>query len=369
MINSNLILAFGLSLALTPEAVVFESLSSNSMDAEFVDLDGDGDLDLVVAGEHAPNSVLEATDSGFVRTDFPASTSDSEDIAIADFNGDGHLDLVFAAEDNRQSELFLGAGALKFTGPLTPFPEATSNAVITLDVNLDGYADLLFGNAGQNLLLLGNGSGGFTDGTEERLPARIDVTQDVEAADIDADGDLDLVFANEDDNRVLRNDGSGHFFDIDVACLPLRGGTEETREADFGDVDGDGDLDLFFANVDFREQGSGRNRLLLNDGRGCFTDDSGRWITRPSRKTLDIDWFDVNEDGRLDALLANFEGVEVLINTPEGLVAETGRRLSDLSHVPAVDVEVLSIDGALMLFIANFQGADRLIPLDSGASE
>jgi len=364
--TNGLVLIFALILGAVPEATLFESLSSNSMDAEFVDLDGDGDLDLVVAGEHAPNSVLEATDSGFVRTGFPASTSDSEDIAIADFNGDGHLDLVFAAEDNRQSELFLGAGALQFTGPFTPFPEGTSNAVITLDADSDGHPDLLFGNAGQNLLLLGDGEGAFIDATDARLPARIDVTQDVEAADIDGDGDLDLVFANEDDNRVLRNDGSGRFSDIGAVCLPLREGTEETREADFGDVDGDGDLDLFFANVDFREQGSGRNRLLLNDGSGCFTDGSARWITGPSRKTLDVDWFDVNADGRLDALLANFEGVEVLINTPEGLVAETGRRLSDLSHVPAVDVEVLSIDETLMLFIANFQGADRLIPLDAG---
>ncbi|MEN1729069.1 MAG: FG-GAP-like repeat-containing protein, partial [Pseudomonadota bacterium] len=90
MMNS-LLLASVLVLGAAPEAAVFDSLSSNSMDAEFVDLDGDGDLDLVVAGEYAPNAVLEQTDAGFVAAAFPASTSDSEDIAIADFNGDGHL--------------------------------------------------------------------------------------------------------------------------------------------------------------------------------------------------------------------------------------------------------------------------------------
>jgi hypothetical protein len=364
-----MILVLGLMIGVFPGELVFESLSSNSMDAEFADLDGDGDLDLVVAGEFAPNSVFEATEGGFVATEFPSSNSDSEDIAIADFNGDGHLDLVFAAEDNRRSELFTGTGSLRFTGPLHPFPEATSNAVIALDANGDGRPDLLFGNAGQNLLLLGDGLGGFVDETGNRLPARVDITQDVEAADIDGDGDLDLVFANEDDNRILRNDGRGSFSDIEARCLPLRDGTEETREADFGDVDGDGDLDLFFANVDFREAGSGRNRLLLNDGSGCFTDASADWITRPSRKSLDVDWVDVNADGRLDVILANFEGVEVLINRPEGLVAETGRRLSDRSHVPAVDVEAIVIDGELHVFIANFQGADRLLPTGNFTEE
>lgn len=71
-------------------------LDGPTMDARPVDVDADGDLDLVLAMEFAPN-VLLLNDGTGRFTDasdrLPRTRHDSEDIAAADFDGDGDPDL------------------------------------------------------------------------------------------------------------------------------------------------------------------------------------------------------------------------------------------------------------------------------------
>ena len=207
------------------------------------------------------------------------------------------------------NELYLNDGDGTFTDAGHRLPvTGTSNAVVVEDLTGDGVPDVLIGNNGQNVFLVGEGEGGFLDGTSERLPPRDDVTQDLELGDVDGDGDLDLVVGNEDDNRLLLNDGEGRLRDAPRDWLPLRAAAEETREADFGDVDADGDLDLVFANVGaFVEGAELRNRLLLNDGRGRFTDVTLDRLPRDSDHSFDADFLDVDRDGDLDLVTANAE--------------------------------------------------------------
>lgn len=80
-------------------------LDANSMDVEAVDLDADGDLDLLIAVEFRDNLIL--LNDGSARFSFPEAMAafadkyhDSEDAAIADFNRDGRPDVVFVSEDD-----------------------------------------------------------------------------------------------------------------------------------------------------------------------------------------------------------------------------------------------------------------------------
>ncbi|MFV8819649.1 FG-GAP repeat domain-containing protein [Haliea sp. E17] len=290
----------------------WRDLQQLSMDVAAADFDGDGDPDLLVASEFRPNIYLVNDGSGHFSNQsgrIPRSAHDSEDIGVADLDGDGDLDVVIVSEDDRTNELYLNDGRGNFHAAGERLPVAgVSNAVLVLDLDGDGDADMVIGNNGQNTLLINDGSGMFRDETASRLPARADTTQGVAAGDLNGDGYSDLVFANEDANRILLNDGGGRFRDAPPATLPLRAEPEESREVALGDVDGDGDLDIFFANVEAFVAGALRqNRLLLNDGKGQFSDATAN-LPPDSDRSFTGTLFDIDHDGDLDILTGNANG-------------------------------------------------------------
>ena len=343
------------------------SLGGNSMDAEVADLDDDGDLDVVVATEFRPNIILINDGSGGFTDQsaerLPQKNFDSEDIAIADFSCDGHPDIIFVSEDNQTNEYYINDGNGFFVDAGDRMiVSGTSNAVLAYDVDDDGDPDLLIGNAGQNVVLINDGVGNFTEGTSGRLPTVNDITQDLELGDVDDDGDLDLLVGNEDQNRLLFNNGQG-IFQENAGSIPLRSGREETREADLADVDGDGDLDIFFANVDFQSGTALLNRLLLNDGSGNFTDASDQ-IPQTRYHTVDADFADIDKDDDLDLLIGNGfgGGVQVWINDGAGTFSdETNRYIPAMQSIDVIDLELFTMNGGRYLYVCGFRAADMLL--------
>jgi len=350
-----------------------------SMDAHPIDVEGDGDLDLLVAIERGPNLLLindgagRFTDESATR--IPQIVRDSEDIGVADLDGDGDPDVAIVSEDDRVNEMYFNRGDGTFTDEGARWPiEGTSNAVVIGDVDGDGDPDLVVGNAGQNALLLNSGSGRFTDRTASHLPATEDVTQDLELGDVDGDGDLDLLVGNEDRNRLLINDGTGGFTDESASRLPARG-QEETREADFGDVDGDGDLDVVFANTQFSVlQAVRQNRLLINDGTGYFTDGTDARLPRDGDLTVDADFVDLDGDGDLDLVLGNSmreggsggtvgERFAVYLNDGTGVFTVTRWVLPRTVVGNGFDIEAADFngDGRVDLYFCSRIGLDRLV--------
>ena len=282
--------------------------NSNSMDVEAADLDGDGDLDIVLANEFQANVLLFNDGTGHFTNvtsgRLPGVTNDSEDIGIADLDGDGDPDLVFASEDNQIHELYLNNGTGTFTSqPL--LPNSTANAVLVQDITGDGRPDIFLGNAGQNQVYVNLlNVTQLSNQTSQRLPVINDVTQDLKLADVDGDGDLDLFAGNEDQNRLLINDGTGIFTDESLTRLP-QGVNMETRKATFADVDGDGDLDVFLSNVAWIQGKNPQDRLYLNDSTGHFTDATATHLPAEMKFTLDAAFVDADLDGDLDLIKAH----------------------------------------------------------------
>ena len=351
------------------------SLGGNSMDANTGDIDNDGDLDIVIAGEFIPNILLINDGDGLFADEsaarLPQVVHDSEDVGIADFDMDGDPDIIFVSEDDQVNELYFNDGDGFFTDVSSRLPvTGTSNAVLAVDVNNDSIPDILIGNQGQNIVLINDGNGFFTNETSQRLPANTNTTQDLEWGDIDNDGDDDLLEGNENGNRLLLNDGDGFFTDVTVNQLPLPPAGEETREADFGDVDADGDLDIFFANVTFSQGKQSQNRLLLNDGSGFFTDVTSTNLPALLSNTADGDFIDVDIDGDLDILTAQaFDGTyQALLNDGTGLF--TDRTNEVFLPVPTgngIDVEAADFNGddLLDLYLTGFQQTDYLFLAES----
>jgi FG-GAP-like repeat len=347
------------------------ALGGRSMSAYAVDIDKDRDLDLIIANEHEPNILLlndgkgKFTDATAER--LPHAYHDSEEIAVSDFDGDGDLDIVFASEDDGVHEFYLNNGKGFFKDASDRIPITShANAVLAIDLDQDGDQDLIFGNAGAEIALINDGKGFFKDESATRLPKHQDTTQDLDAGDIDGDGDLDLVLGNEDGNKLWLNDGKGFFKDVSAEQLPLDGINEETRQATLGDVDGDKDLDIVFANVDFRKGKNRQNRLLINDGKGFFKDETTLRLPKQELHSLDADLADIDRDGDLDLLVANAfgAGFQFFINDGKGFFTEQTQAIfAEKMPLDAIETEVADFngDGLLDIYICNFRGSDKLL--------
>lgn len=343
--------------------------NGRTMDSELADLDGDTDLDLVLASEFGQNAVLYWDGGRFVHAPSAITQGkrhDTEDIAVADFDGDTRPDIVFVAEDDQTNELYLNAGDGTFRDESARLTlTGVSNAVLALDIDTDGDIDLLIGNNGPNFLLLNDGNANFTDASAERLPQQSDITQDIEAADLNGDGHLDLVFANEGSNRVLINDGKGFFTDETEARIGIRP-REETREVAIGDVDGDGDHDLVFANVAWTGSDP-RDKLLINDGAGKFTE--SRSFPSDEAFSVDADLADVDRDGDLDIVTANIGPganvpIRVYLNDGKGSFTNaTSDFAPPTGFIHGIDVECADLngDGAIDFYIANHVSYDAIL--------
>lgn len=240
-----------------------EALSSS--DAQFGDVDDDGDLDIVI------------NDAG------------------ADFlGGSGGLARLYT---NDGSGSFTEAGPGAFPVPAQVAPTAVRFVDMDGDWDLDFLAAAL---GGGHVLMLNDGAGLFTDASGV-LPGTGASVYEFEPADLDADTDADLFVLG------LSSLEEGGFVNdlIPGGTLALAAGStvggDDDREVALFDYDQDRDLDAFIASP-----GSSEKMLENRPGGVIFQDDSAV-VESISDTTLDVTVADLNNDGAYDLISAQGE--------------------------------------------------------------
>ena len=277
-----------------------------------VDIDGDGDQDVVVPNPgrdpSAVNpksgntlSILRNNGDGSFTAPESVTTGVGPSVTSGDFDRDGDFDLVTVNETDNTVSLLRNDGVGNFSPPENFIAGDRSFVNEAADLDGDGDLDLVITNTvgisfltaitfGNTISVLRNNGDG-TFGTPEDLTVG-DGVFGVTSADLDGDGDLDLVSANRGDNTlsVLRNNGNGTF----AAPENLVVGQEPTRVV-AGDFDGDGDVDL--ANSNFTEA---TVSVLYNNGDGTF----GQTVTLETNEFSAVSPpVDLDGDGDLDLTL------------------------------------------------------------------
>lgn len=332
------------------------------------DIDGDGDLDLFVvdtssiAGaaylliNNGQGHFTNETSSRFLST--VISPSEITDAVFGDVNKDGYPDilLTYSSGQSQSVRLLLNDGTGKFsdaTNEKLPAVPGTGNAasVDLGDVDGDGAPDIIIANkVAKDVLLVNNGSGTFSIAADFNLPAVIDGSSDIRFADVNRDGSIDIVTTNSDvvgmsslRPRVYINDGSGNFTDSTESESRLPDTTDNGEAIDGGDVrkSGSGDIDLIIASYD-------QNALLINDGNGVFEDQS---LPTNYFHSRDIRLGDMNGDGYLDMVVLGEDKMSLLINdgNGSGSFTENSIKLPDYKSTPALvggsRLQVADIDG------------------------
>ncbi len=237
-------------------------------------------------------------------------------VAAADFDNDGRVDF-FAVNKTGQSRLFRNLGDWKFEdvtekAGLTDRsgPEAWKQGASFADVNNDGWLDLYlcrFGAA--NLLYVNQGNGTFKEEAAARGLAVVDASGVGAFADFDRDGWLDVyVQTNMLDaakapkgqrDYLFRNRGDGTFENVTDRAGLSRDGTCG-HSVTWWDHDADGWPDIYVAN-DY----DAPDHLYRNHGDGTFTDVLRAVVPHAPYYGMGSDLGDVNNDGRLDLLVAD----------------------------------------------------------------
>lgn len=178
--------------------------ASNPVGVVFADFNKDGKMDLAVPGGFGFSILLGNGAGGFApRTHF--TTANSNSIRAADLNGDGNVDLVMVSEEfNGKTSVVLGDGLGGFGAPLQFNIGAFPTDLTLADFNNDGKLDLAVAISVQDpspspvrsniAVLFGDGAGGFgspINFLSERTTSRII------AADLNRDGRPDIITANQ----------------------------------------------------------------------------------------------------------------------------------------------------------------------------
>ena len=236
------------------------------------DLDGDNDLDVVAAdsryGLSAPIKVCQ-NDGDFDFTEVAdLGEWPTNDLALGDLDGDGDLDAVLANGSftgptvEQINRVWRNDGDFKFT-EVAGLGDSTSRAAALGDLDGDGDLDLLVGNEEFQADKIWRNDGGFRFTEMRRLGNTSN--RDVALGDIDGDGDLDLLtVGDQGPSQVWRNDGDFTFTDVARLGDPLR---EYDRVA-VGDLDQNGNLEVVLVSSGgsievYRQKSSAETRFQI----------------------------------------------------------------------------------------------------------
>ncbi|MCK9290165.1 MAG: VCBS repeat-containing protein [Bacteroidales bacterium] len=275
-------------------------------DIRFADFDLDGIADAAVVGETKDGVLIaelfRGTGNGnFIKTQIPLIPVRDGSIDFADMDGDGDPDILIAGESAHGpiTMIFRNDRNNRFTAVQAGLIGIRRGVARWTDFNVDGLPDIFvcgIDAQGKTVSQLYQNTGqGFQAIKSGILPLK---NCNVAFGDFDNDGDDDLIILGETAAGVpttilYRNNRDGSFTQIPADLAQLTDGF-----ADWGDMDLDGDLDLLLSGM---SANGAVSKVYRNDRQQGFTDIRANLIPLYNSSGQ---WGDYDLDGDLDILIA-----------------------------------------------------------------
>jgi hypothetical protein len=348
----------------------FTALGAGGAAADY-DNDGDEDVYLTDSLKGKPN-VLYRNNGDLTFTDVAAAAGVA---ALNDEANFSTMAVFFDCDNDGWKDLFVvrfgqskllrngGDGRFQDVSATSEIPKnRNAVAAVAFDYDRDGDLDLYVGsyfpdvdlttvkntkllhdsweaarNGGTNYLLNNVGGCRFVDRTQHGQLGDTGWSLAVGTGDIDKDGWPDLYVANDfGTDKVYRNMRDGRFADVSESAIGID--TKKSMNAELGDYDNDGWLDVYVTNITepFLNE---CNMLWRNNGNFTFSD------VALATGTCDTDWgwgakfIDYDNDGRLDLYVATgfiSGGQQDYIDILMPIILDSEVDLSDTMSWPAL---------------------------------
>ena len=286
------------------------STTDDPRDAFIVDLDGDGDQD-VIAAVFQWNDIIWYKNDGnqnFTPVVIDNNIKYVNEIDVADYNSDGDMDIVAVGQGSPWEVAYYdNNGSESFSKVIIDNLNAATY-VKSLDIDGDGDLDIIVTarNSGKMVWYANNGNSNF--GSANQIISGISYISAPHYGDIDNDGDLDVFVSDAQgghETYAFLNNGSGSF------TQSIIDNTNSLVLSNITDIDSDGDLDLLFTSYS-EDKVSWR----ANNGNGTFGDQiiiTSSLNGAGSGKGVDID-----NDGDEDILVAGILDNKIVLFANDG---------------------------------------------------
>jgi len=270
------------------------------------DIDGDGDMDILSAS-WGDNKIAwyENTDgngSFGIQQVITTVAHGAHSVYSVDIDGDGDMDVLSASEDDDKIAWYEntdGNGTFGTQQVITTDADY-AHSVYASDLDGDGDMDVLSASFGDDKIAwYENTDGNGTFGAQQVITTAAGAIS-VYCVDLDGDGDLDVLSASGDDNKIAwyeNTDGHGTFGAQQVITTIANGANSVYST----DLDGDGDMDVLSISSYLSD-----NKIAWyenTDGNGTFG--AQQVINIAADGAFSVFCADIDSDGDMDVLSAS----------------------------------------------------------------
>jgi len=286
--------------------LLLETTSETSANVEVGDLNGDGNLDiLLVKGRHWPlrSRVLLGDSRGHFPTAYNLGDSPYRSYSgrLVDIDGDGDLDVVLSNDAPDPKVVYINDGKGHFhPGSTYGHPEWETRNASVADLNGDGRPDIIVANRTDknpaNYICLNKGKGRFDSNC---VSFSHESATTITPADFNHDRRIDLAVPNRDGGQSYVYLGGARASYSNLRRIPFGPADAEIRMAEAADLNGDGLLDIVAI-----DQGRGV-AIYFGQKNGSFSTGTALDSGGATPRALAVR--DLNGDGRVDIVVGNVE--------------------------------------------------------------
>jgi hypothetical protein len=272
-----------------PTAYNLDDVAYRSYSGRLVDMDGDGDLDVVLSNDTPDPKVVYLNDGKghfHVGSTYGQPEWETRNVSVADLNGDGRPDIIVAnrPDKNPANYICLNKGKGRFDSKCVLFSHESATTITAADFNHDRLIDLAVPHrdGGQSYVYFGGARASYSNLTRIPFgPADAEIRM-VDAADLNGDGLLDIVAIDQGQGVAIYFGQKDHTFSLSFSSgTALDNGGASPRALAVRDLNGDGRVDIVVGNVEapstiyFNDSSGRRSGLIAHYTPVHFGDNKG----------------------------------------------------------------------------------------------
>ncbi|MEC7280042.1 MAG: FG-GAP-like repeat-containing protein, partial [Candidatus Thermoplasmatota archaeon] len=271
------------------------------------DVDGDGDLDVVSAVAYDDTIAWfendGADDPSWTTSVIATTANNARNVHVADMDGDGDLDVVATSLDDKTVSWYENDGADDPSWTAADIDTNSDGAfgVYVDDMDDDGDLDIVIGSAFDDTIAWYENDGAADPSwTKSAIDTSADGARNLHVGDMDGDGDLDIVAASAGDDTIAwyENDGAAN---PSWTKSVIDSSLDAALSVYPADLDGDGDLDIVSASAF-------DHTIAWYQNNGAADPSwSGTDITTSATGARDVFVGDMDGDGDLDIVSASVD--------------------------------------------------------------